>query len=322
MSATATLGGLVALDMRRQPRVLGEVVERNTAALAVARGLLATARTVRIAALGSSRHAAGYGALALDAIGGVPASTLPAVGSAVPLAPSRPGDVLIAVSQSGSTPALLETVTTARTEGAMVVAVVNGEDSPLAAEADVVLHCAAGREQVVAATASVTAQMLLLRALAAEPAPDAIAALAAAVAEVLELHPVLPATPPAHVIAAGFAAEWVADEVALKFAEMVGLLPSADSLVDHLHGPAAVVTPTLALLDPGDPNAAAAVTPPHVHTVGPSPAYALATPATGDPSLDAILRVVTGQLLALHWARALGVDPDDARGLAKVTMSL
>jgi glucosamine 6-phosphate synthetase-like amidotransferase/phosphosugar isomerase protein len=31
--------------------------------------------------------------------------------------------------------------------------------------------------------------------------------------------------------------------------------------------------------------------------------------------------VVAGQRLALAWATALGVDPDDPKGLAKVTMT-
>jgi glucosamine 6-phosphate synthetase-like amidotransferase/phosphosugar isomerase protein len=57
-------------------------------------------------------------------------------------------------------------------------------------------------------------------------------------------------------------------------------------------------------------------------TVGPAPAYDVVIPGTGDDSLDAILRVVAAQSLALSWAQRLGVDADDPRGLAKVTASL
>ena len=68
MTATAPLPecGVVA-DIRRQPAVLRDVVGRNTGALRRAHELLRSAHAVRLAGLGSSRHAAGYGAVALDA---------------------------------------------------------------------------------------------------------------------------------------------------------------------------------------------------------------------------------------------------------------
>jgi glucosamine--fructose-6-phosphate aminotransferase (isomerizing) len=106
--------------------------------------------------------------------------------------------------------------------------------------------------------------------------------------------------------------------VALKLAEVAAHLAVPEPIVDYLHGPAAVPGPVLALLDPDDPNSAA------LHgalTVGPSPAYDVELPATGDPTTDAVVRVVAGQCLALHWATARGLDPDDPRGLAKVTLT-
>ena len=55
--------------------------------------------------------------------------------------------------------------------------------------------------------------------------------------------------------------------------------------------------------------------------MGTDPAYDVVVPTTSDASLDAIVRIVTGQLLALAWAKAVGVDPDDPRGLSKVTLT-
>jgi glucosamine--fructose-6-phosphate aminotransferase (isomerizing) len=307
--------------MSRQPAVLRAVRPVNATALRAARELITAARVVRFAALGSSRHAAGYGAVALDVLTGAAAVVLPAVGRAVTPPHARRGDALVVVSQSGRTPALVDVARRARADGAQVVAVVNAPDSPLADLADVVLDCGAGPESSVPATASLTAQMLLLRLLAADVADDELDAFACSVEASLQLVPRLPSTPPRHVVAGGFAAEWVADEVALKLAEMAGVLPSADSLVDHLHGPAAVTTPTLALLGPADPNAEALLAAPHVLTVGGAPGYDLVTPVVGEETLDAIVRVVVGQVLAVCWADELGVDPDAPRGLSKVTSS-
>lgn len=307
--------------MTRQSTVLRTTAATNAPVLGTARALVRDAGAVRLAALGSSRHAAGYGAAVLDLLGAAPAVVLPAIGRDVAMPAWRPGDVLVAVSQSGATPALVAIAGEARAAGAAVIAVVNDDPAPLTEVAVVSLRCGAGREDAVAATASVTAQMLLLRLLAGDVPGIAVDELAAAVDECLALSPLLPVTAPSHVVASGFAAEWVADEAALKLAEMAGVLPSADSLVDHLHGPVAVVSPTLALLDATDRNAAALIGAPHVFSVGGYPGCDVATPRLADATLDAILRVVTAQVLALHWARRLQVDPDDARGLSKVTAS-
>ena len=312
--------GVVA-EMGRQPTILAAAAGRNAQALDAGRSLLRRARCVRLAALGSSRHSAGFGAAAIDFVTGTPAVVLPAVGRAVPLPASADDDVVIAVSQSGATPALIEAAAHARATGAKVIAVVNAVDSPLARLADVVLDCGAAPEHAVAATGSVTSQMLLLRLLAGPLAAHDLAELVGVVDAALRLQPRLPFAAPAHVVAGGFAAEWVADEAALKLAEMAGVLPSADSLVDHLHGPAAVVQPAVAFVDGRDPNARPVIAQPQVYSVGPMPECDLVVAGTTEPTLDAIARVVAAQVVAVHCAIALGVDPDDARGLSKVTES-
>jgi len=121
------------------------------------------------------------------------------------------------------------------------------------------------------------------------------------------------------VVCGGFAGQSVADEVAIKLAEIAGHLAVPESVVDFLHGPAAVVAPALAFLDPSDPNAAAVASLPSVLTVGAG--YALPLASCGDASLDPISEVVAGQCLALHWAQSHGIDPDDPRGLQKVTLT-
>jgi glucosamine--fructose-6-phosphate aminotransferase (isomerizing) len=302
-------GRLVATDIADQAAVVPAALGSNARALTTARRVLAGARIVRLLGVGSSRHAAGYGALALDVFGAVPAAVMPAPGAAVARPAFGPDAPVVVLSQSGRTPALVAAAGEARATGAPVVAVTNSPGSPLEDLADVVLACRAGDERVVAATKSVTTQMALLRALAA---PLEAAVLGRVIGAALEapVGHALGDAPPATVVCGGFAAEWIADEIALKLAEMAGRSVSAEPLVEYLHGPVAAAGPVLAFVDEGDPNDAALDRPGVTRLTGPS---------TGDRSLDAIATLVLGQRIAAAWAERLGEDPDAPRGLRKVT---
>jgi glucosamine--fructose-6-phosphate aminotransferase (isomerizing) len=311
---------LVAADIAEQADLLADLLTTQSAPLSLAAELLATHRTVRLAGIGSSRHVAAYGAACLEVYAGVPASLLASPGQGVPQPRLGPDDLLLVVSQSGQTPALLQLAAAARSSGTTVVSLTNTPGSPLEGLADVALPASAGPEHVVPATKSVTTSMLLLRALAGPVDPDALAQLAVALRSLSDTSlPVLFRPLPSVVVGGGFAGQAVADEVALKLAEMVAHVAAAESVVDFLHGPAAVPGPALAFLDAADPNAEAVASRPGVLTVGPG--RDVPVDSCGDASLDAIARVVAGQHLALQWALTLGIDPDDARGLQKVTLT-
>jgi glucosamine--fructose-6-phosphate aminotransferase (isomerizing) len=296
---------LLAHDLAQQPALL-----RHLPDLGPARALVERHRVVRLVGIGSSRHVAAYGGACLETLHGTVATVLPAPGEGVPQPRLGADDLLVVVSQSGATPALLDLARTARAAGSAVLAVTNVPGSPLEDLADAVLPCDAGEEAVVPATKSVTTAMLRLRALASAVPDDLLAALAEAVQDQVTARHPLPERPPGFVVAGGLAGQAVAEETALKLAEVAGLAAVPESLVDFLHGPAAVHAPVLALLDDADPNAAA-LAGLDVHRVR--------VQTTGDPALDQLVRVVAGQCLALAWARRTGVDPDDPKGLAKVT---
>ncbi|MCW2542570.1 MAG: glmS1 [Frankiales bacterium] len=311
---------LVAADIAEQPDLLEHLLTAQRAALSRVADLVATHRSVRLAGIGSSRHVAAYGAACLEVYAGVPTSVLASPGQGVPQPRLGPDDLLLLVSQSGQTPALLHLAAAARSSGTTVVSLTNTPGSPLEELADLALPASAGPEHVVPATKSVTTSMLLLRALAGPVDPGASAQLSVALRGLSDASlPVLFRPLPSVVVSGGFAGQAVADEVALKLAEMVAHVAAAESVVDFLHGPAAVPGPALAFLDEADPNAGAVATRPGVLTVGPGRDVPLAS--CGDASLDAIARVIAGQCLALQWALALGIDPDDARGLQKVTLT-
>jgi glutamine---fructose-6-phosphate transaminase (isomerizing) len=316
-----TGGRFAAADIAEQRNILGSVIARNASELGSARDAIAGARIVRFAAIGSSKHAAGYGAAALDVCGGIPSMVLPAPGSGVDLPSLRPDEPVVIVSQSGHTPALIDLAGRVSSAGAAVIAVTNEPDSPLGSAASITLHCHAGAERIVAATKSVTAQCLLLRALAGDVAEHELESLDLAVSGVLSLDvaSIVHDDAPQSVVAAGFAAEWIADEIALKFIEMCGIPVTSESVVDHFHGPVAGVRSVVAFLDPNDPNSAELARRDGVTTVGPGAAFDLTTPSSGDASLDAIVALIVGQRIAAAWAVRLGTDPDSDRGLTKVT---
>lgn len=298
-------------DVAEQAALLRTLL--GTPALEDARALLRGRAAVRLAGIGSSRHVAAYGAACLEALGSHVASVLAAPGRGVPQPRAAADHVLVVISQSGATPALLDLAHAARAAGAAVLSLTNTPGSPLEALSDVVLACGAGAERVIPATKSVTTSMLLLRALAGPVPESALAGCADTVAALVRDGVVAVGELPRFVVGGGLAGQAVADEVALKFAEVTGVPAVPESLVDYLHGPAAVEAAVLALVDGDDPNRPALLGRGGVHLVE--------VPRCGDEALDRITQVVAGQLLAASWADRLGVDPDDPKGLAKVTLT-
>ena len=158
------------------PRELAAVAERvDRAALAAAAELVLAAESagarVHVTGIGKPEHVARYAA-SLFASTGTPAAFLH--GTEVThggVGQLRPGDVVIAISNSGSTEELLRAVEALRRFGASVVAVTARRDSPLARAADVVLEAGVSEEGDslgLAPRASVLAQTLVLAALSVQ----------------------------------------------------------------------------------------------------------------------------------------------------------
>src|SRR5262249_16050085 len=151
---------------------------------------------------------------------------------------------------SGRSPDLIELTEAARRAGALVVAMVNDETSPLAAAAELVIPLCAGEERAVAATKSwVLAGLAFVQLAAAwsggpalrdavDRAPDALDAAAALAWNLGELA----AATNAYVVGRGLGLG-AAFEVALKLKETCRLHAEAFSTAEVLHGPVALVEP-------------------------------------------------------------------------------
>jgi glucosamine--fructose-6-phosphate aminotransferase (isomerizing) len=208
-------------------------------------------KVVFTCARGSSDHAATFAKYLIETHAGVPtASFAPSVSSVYAAKQNMAGAVFLAISQSGASPDLLASATAAREAGALVIALVNVADSPLAELADEVVLLRAGPETSVAATKSYIATLSAVTQLVAawtrsEELAEALEKLPGQLREAwrLDWQPaveVLTSASNFFVIGRG-AGLGIAQEAALKFKETSGLHAEAYSAAEVRHGPMAIV---------------------------------------------------------------------------------
>lgn len=159
--------------------VMGELSQLrrrlDTAAFAAAvraiREAEARGGRVHVTGVGKAGHVARYAAASLASTGTPAAFLCPTESVHGGAGQVVPGDVVIAVSQSGETEELRTALEALRRRGVTLVAVTGTPGSWLAREADVVLHAGVGREGGplgLAPRASAAAQLVVLASLSAE----------------------------------------------------------------------------------------------------------------------------------------------------------
>ena len=221
-------------------------------------------RFVVTCARGSSDHAATYGKYLFETrLGFVTASASPSVGSVYAAQQHLDGALYVLISQSGKSPDLLRNAEAARAAGAYVVALVNAEDSPLAALADTVLPLRAGPERSVAATKSYLCSLAALLQLAAhwrgdEALLEALSRLPQALRQAWQADwsPLVDGLVDARnlfVLGRGLGLG-AAQEMALKLKETCGLHAEAYSSAEVKHGPMAIIGPGFPLLCLAQPD--------------------------------------------------------------------
>lgn len=312
-------------------------------------GLLARGRSqVLLIARGTSDNAAVYGSYLIQAYAGRLATLAsPSIATAYHSRVDLSGVLAVALSQSGRTEEIVQTLAWARDCGAATIAITNGAGSPLAETADVTFLTHAGPERAVPATKTFTTQLAALAVLAIglgaeldaaelRRVPDEIEAMLAAP---LTLEPVINdlAADQAVVVSGRGLAYAAALELALKLKEACYLHAMGLSYADLLHGPIAVVdagTPAILVAAGSGPTLDGTVALARRVTGAGARAYgigggdrlaAACTYALPGPRLPEWLAplglIVPGQLLTEALARRLGLDPDHPRGLSKVTQT-
>jgi glucosamine--fructose-6-phosphate aminotransferase (isomerizing) len=302
-----------------------------------------TPRAVVTLARGSSDHAATFARYLIETRAGVlTSSASPSVGSIYRATPDLRGTVLLAISQSGRSPDLLDSATRARTSGALVAAMVNDEASPLAAMADIVIPLGAGPERSVAATksfiAALAATLDLLAGWTEDPEIDAaLSSLPDGLAQTSELDwsaalPALARAKAMYVVGRGHGLG-IAQEAALKLKETCAIHAEAFSAAEVRHGPMALVRegfPVL-MLGQGDQSLESvqalavdfAERGATMISAGVRSASGIALPVLESDALTGpILQIASFYRLVNALALELGRDPDRPPHLAKVTETL
>lgn len=254
---------------------------------------------------------------------------------------------VIAISQSGRTPGLVEVVEQAVAQGRPAVVITNDVSSPLAsAGGEVIVELRAGTERAIASTKTFSAtwhaMAQLVSALAVEPLegldslPDVIDRTAEWALALDSPAVVLNADAGLTVVGRGVG-QAVAAEIALKIREVAGIRAEAFSTADFLHGPIGAdgegSTLLLALTDETNDEVAARLLDEirrfGMRSVVVRSAQRAALPCDAEIVLDepmpnwcrGLAQVVVGQVLALRLGQLRGRPIDTAPGLKKVTLS-
>lgn len=332
-------------EIREQPDALSRAVTRNTDALADVARLAGRCSHVVIAARGTSDNAARYAQYVWGMRNALTvALATPSLFSLYQRPPRLDGALVVGISQSGQSPDIVSVLDEGRSQGRPAAAITNDPDSPLAAAADVVVPLHAGPELSIAATKTYTAQLAVVAAISeamrGEDPPDRLGDLANAAIKQEE--------------AARSAAETIADyghaavlgrgfnlatafEWALKMQELSYVVAQPFSTADFLHGPIALVDqqyPVLAVIADGPAASDVAAALERSHERGaptvvitgsentrPDAAATMQLP-DAEEWLSPIPAIVIAQLFT-HWLTiAQGNDPDNPRGLSKVTRTI
>lgn len=348
-SRTPQPGAKMAAEIAEQPQAWRRLLADGAAEINDVACRIASHRPrfVQFVARGTSDHAALYAKYLVEIRQQLPAGLVSP--STMTVYGARPDlrDVLyIAVSQSGGSPDLVQSVEVARAQGAITVAITNNAASPLSDAAEFAIDVRAGAERSVAATKSYTAELLALYLLtegmhggdtsAAQALPDLADAVLERDGQVRDVAQRYRFAQRLITTGRGYAYP-TAREAALKLMETSYLSAQAFSGADLLHGPLATVDPqvpvlavvpsgpggdamgpVLERLDERNADVFGVGAPEHIAAL----TGGIALPAGVPDELSPLLEIIPFQQLALHLAVARGGDPDTPRGLHKVTETL
>jgi glucosamine--fructose-6-phosphate aminotransferase (isomerizing) len=339
-------------EIAEQPATLERLLAAESAAvLKLARALKQHSYSyVLIAARGTSDNAARYAQYLFGRMLGLPvALATPSLHTQYGAAMRFDGALVIGISQSGKSPDICTVVEDARRAGAPTIAITNDPASPLAQAAADLIELHVGAERSIAATKTYTASLaalaLLILSLAEDSAglellravPQAVDATLALEAPMQAIGAAISNASAMVTISRGYnyATAW---EIAQKLKELTYVPTEPYSSADFQHGPIAMLSggfPVICIAPQGAVASDLEALAPRMRERGARlvaisdvPAildaadFPARLPASVDERFSPITAVVPGQQLSVFLARARGIDPDQPRGLRKVTETI
>lgn len=336
-------------EIHEQADAITATLDGLASSRAAVQELFAGQSAVLFMARGTSDHVADYGQYLLSIIGGkIATSGSPSLATAFDARVDLSGHVVVGISQSGSTSEIVQSLQWAKRSGARTLALTNVAESPITEGADLTLLTRAGNEKAVPATKSFSSAMAAMAWIASSLSggslDDELRQLPTKVSEVLaldlhwgELERAIGTSHTLVVSGRGFG-QSVAREIALKLKECALINASGLSFADLRHGPVAVFSQGFPLISLGlsknSPllsglhdlqRAAHQAGAPIINIGGVSAAgievHRIDLPEISDALLP-ILQVIPGQKLAERIALTRGFNPDQPRGLNKVTQTV
>ena len=340
---------LLLSEIAEQPAALERLLHAETGAVAkIAQALRKQSiNYVLIIARGTSDNAARYAQYLFGTTLGLPvALATPSLHTRYGAKMHFEGALAVGISQSGQSPDICVALDAAGRAGAPTVAITNDPTSPLAAAAQYVIPLHVGREGSIAATKSYTGQLMALALLILSMAEDtsglaalthipaAVQATLATVARADEVAQAMRDASAMVAIARGynFATAW---EIAQKLKELTYIPTEPYSAADFRHGPIAMIDAGFPVLLIATQGAVAAdlvemagklrergamlATISDIAEINTLATHPILLPATVEERFSPMTSVVPGQYLSYSLAHARGINPDNPRGLNKVT---
>jgi len=344
---------LMRAEIGEQPEVLRRIADEEYRAIQTVAQQMRThdIRAVFLAARGTSDNAAAYFKYLFEIENGVPCGlAAPSVVTMYRANLYWHGALVVGISQSGQAPDVVEYVAHARANGALTVSITNDPESPLANASHFLLQIRAGAERSIAATKTYTGALAVIYLLSAalrgqHDAPQQIHHAAALLEQVLQqTEPRLQDIADRYrymrecVALARGVNQATAQETALKLIETCYVMCKAYSVADFMHGPFALIElgfPCLLFAPDGATFATALESASKLRAGGAETIIVahdaeilklartpVPMPAGVPEMLSPMVYAVAGQLFAYHLAAARDLNPDQPRGLQKVTKTL
>ena len=328
----------MARESAEAPEAVARFLELNNAKLIELGKHLrkSSPQTILTSARGSSDNAAGYFKYVTEILTGIPCCSIGAsVVSVYGAKLQIKNGLCLTISQSGKSPDIVALQEAAKKSGALTVALVNVEGSPVAASADICLPLYAGPEQSVAATKSLVVSLAAGAAIVAHwlnqadllnavsGLPDVLAR--AAKIQWPEAIDLAVASDSLYVLGRGPALP-IAAETALKLKETCAIHAEAYSIAEVMHGPLELLGKDFPVLAYAPEDQSRATTQVAIQKMRATGARVLAVGKdglnyvkSGHALLDPISMIQTSYGFIEATAQALGRNPDHPRLLKKVT---